>query len=85
MNGSPQLAYSVSPSKSNGSGVKVVTKKATYLPRNHKFRNPDLEAATDAIQAEFNALLNDRGSVRPASPTKDLRMDDFYTIMGDFY
>lgn len=55
----------------------------------NKFANPDLEAATAAIQAEFdNILASGVGvKVRAASPrkiTSDNNLEGFYQVMGEF-
>jgi hypothetical protein len=54
----------------------------------NRFRNPELEAKTAALQAEFDALLSNRVS-RPVSPKKggDCRIDceiqNFYAVMDE--
>ena len=54
------------------------------LSHSNKFFNPELEARTAEIQEEFNRLLLDKSPKKSPSkiPTK---MDDFYSVMGDFY
>lgn len=48
------------------------------------YANPDLDAKVDALQAEFQRLLND-GSAPTTIGTDVLGMDEFYKVMGDFY
>lgn len=52
----------------------------------NKFRNPELEAATAQLEAEFNRLLTSgtthTARVQTGSPVKD---DDFYKLVGEIY
>lgn len=64
--------------------------EATKFSQN-KFRNYELEEKTASIQAEFDRILKTskttaRNSPRERSSLKDdLKMDEFYKIMGEFY
>ena len=76
-------------SQSKVSPTKASASWGSHLPVDHKFRNPELEAKTAQIQAEFEALLKEAGPAGRISPRKggheDLKMDDFYQVMGSFY
>lgn len=53
----------------------------------NKFRNPQLEAATAELEAEFNRVLKSGASERRAtheSPSKFPQNDDFYKMINDF-
>lgn len=50
------------------------------------FHNQDLEDKIARVQAEFNALLNEKSTSSPVRRVgDDLHMDQFYKVMGDFY
>ena len=49
------------------------------------FKNENLEAKVNAIQAEFNALLNDKSKYNGITGDDGLHMDEFYQVMGEFY
>lgn len=57
----------------------------------NKFRNIELENATSRIQEEFDRILNSGvGNRSPISPkgqsvNEELKMDEFYKVMGEFY
>lgn len=59
----------------------------------NKFKNPELEAATAQIEAEFNRIMKEGvSSSAGQSPRRtqghlreDLAKDDFYKLMGEFY
>ena len=51
------------------------------------FVNNELEAKVNAIQAEFQALLNDKNGAHayPNGADDGLGMKEFYDVMGEFY
>jgi len=44
-----------------------------------------LEDKIARVQAEFNALLNERKGSPVRNSNADLEMDSFYQVMGEFY